>query len=121
MAMPVRSILPVLVNVKAWQVDDAPTWTEPQAPLDGATLATGAPPVPFSVDDGSLASVKALNVAVFAPTPDGQNFTLVVQDAPGATAVLLQLPLGAKENWKSAWLGVILELAFWVKDALPVF
>ena len=102
-------------------MDDAPTWTEPQAPLDGATLATGAPPVPLSVDDGSLASVKALNVAVFAPTPDGQNFTLVVQDAPGATAVLVQLPEGEKENWKSAWLGVILELAFWVKDALPVF
>jgi len=96
-----RLIFPVLVRVKAWQVDDAPTWTEPQEPLAGVTLAMGAPPVPLSVDDGLLASVKALKVAVLAPALGGQNLTFVVQDAPGATTELLQLPLGANENWKS--------------------
>jgi len=87
-------MLPVLVKVKAWQVDDAPTWTEPQDPLEGVTVAIGAPPVPFKVDDGSLASVKALKVDVFAPELAGQNLTFVVQDAPAATGPVVQLPMG---------------------------
>lgn len=83
-------------------------------------LTTAAPPVPLSAEVGSFASVNALNVADFAPALAGQNFTLVVQEAPGATAALLQLPIGT-ENWKSTWLGVMVEFAFWVNEMVPVF
>ena len=99
MAIPVRSMLPVLVKVKAWQVEDAPIWTEPQAPLDGDIETRGAPPVPVRTnragDAGSFEGAAIL--AERAPVTVGQDLALIRQDCPGVSVCpLLQVPTPPK-------------------------
>lgn len=83
--IPVMAMLPLLVRVNAWQTELVPTCWFPQAALVGVTLTTDAPPVPvIGASAGEAGSLEVTEiVADRAPTVVGQNFALIVQEAPG--------------------------------------